>query len=286
MVVLVHDMIAACATPESSQSGEAMDQEMGQTGTVTFVLVHGALFGGWAWKYVAPLLRQRGHTVYTPTLTGLGERTHLGSPDVNLYTHIEDIINLLIYEDLRDVILVGWSYGGMVVTGVLDRVPEWVAHVVYLDADVPRDGDTGFDFFPEGTDAAEIERHARETGNTYKAFDGNASEIELSFRTWIPDAEKRRWVVTKLALSAQPINTLKQPIHLSNPAADSVAKTFIRCPLDGEFLASIHDPIVERVRNDPLWNVIKLSSNHMAPVADPELVAEALLGILESQKEQ
>jgi len=268
----------ASAAPRRRRSIEQPDR-------VTFVLVHCAYAGGWAWKYVAPLLRQRGHTVYTPTLTGLGERVHLGSPDVNLHTHIEDIVNLLIYEDLHDVILVGWSYGGTVVTGVLDRVPERLAHVVYLDADVPRDGETGFDFFPEAAVAA-IEQQARETGDGWKAFAGSASEIEASFREWIPDAEKRRWVAAKMASNAQPINTLRQPIRLSNPAADSVSRTFIRCPLDGEITAGAYDPIVERVRDDPLWNVIELSSNHMAPVADPDLVAEALLGILETLEEQ
>src|SRR5688500_11127625 len=101
----------------------------------TFVLVHGAWGGGWAWKRVAPLLRRQGHEVFTPTLTGLGERAHLTSRDVNLDTHIRDIENLLLYEDLENVVLVGWSYGGMVVTGVLDRVPERLAHVVYLDAE-------------------------------------------------------------------------------------------------------------------------------------------------------
>src|SRR5688572_726041 len=93
-----------------------------RTAAAPFVLVHGAWAGGWAWKRVAPLLRAQGHDVFTPTLTGLGERVHLASPDVNLDTHIEDIVNLLVYEDLEDAVLVGWSYGGMVVTGVLDRV--------------------------------------------------------------------------------------------------------------------------------------------------------------------
>jgi len=252
---------------------------------VTFVLVHCAFGGGWAWKYVAPLLRQAGHTVYTPSLTGLGERLHLGSPDVNLDTHIEDIVNLLIYEDLHNVILVGWSYGGMVVTGVLDRVPERLAHLVYLDGEVPRDGDRSFDFWGEAHVAA-MEQQARETGDGWRAVAGGASEIEPHFRTWIPDAERRRWVVAKMTSSAQPINTLRQPIRLSNPAADSVSKTLIRCPLDSEVLAGTLDPMDELVRDDPRWNVIELSSNHMAPVADPDLVAEALLGILESLKKQ
>ena len=290
-------LVAACESPETSQSSAAMDQEMSQSSVAnvqpsieqpnqaTFVLVHASWSGGYVWKYVAPLLRERGHTVYTPTLTGLGERVHLGSPDVDLDTHINDVVNVLIYEDLEDVILVGHSYGGMVITGALDRVPERLKHVVYLDAEVPRDGDTDFDFWLEA-DVAAMEQSVRETGDGWKAFAGSAAEIEAFFGPWIPDAERRRWVVAKMASNAQPINTLRQPIRLSNPAADSVSRTFVRLPVDGEVWADIYDPIVERVRDDPLWNVIELPSNHMAPIVNPELVAEALLGILGSLEDR
>src|SRR5215213_5393487 len=107
----------------------------------TFVIVHGAWGGAWSWnKYVVPLLRQAGHTVHPVTLTGLGDRTHLSSPEVTLDTHIRDVVNVLFYEDLSDVILVGHSYGGMVATGVADRASERIRKVVYLDAFVPKDG--------------------------------------------------------------------------------------------------------------------------------------------------
>ena len=105
----------------------------------TFVLVHGGWAGGWQWREVASLLRAAGHDVFTPTLTGLGERVHLASPDVGLDTHIQDILMVLEYEELRDVILVGYSYSGMVITGVAERAPERLAHLVYLDAYVPRE---------------------------------------------------------------------------------------------------------------------------------------------------
>lgn len=108
----------------------------------TFVLVQGAFVGGWCWRWVASELRSTGHEVHAPTLTGLGERLHLASPRVDLDTHIEDVANVLRYEDLAGVVLVGWSYGGMAVAGAADRVPERVTHLVYLDSDVPRDGDT------------------------------------------------------------------------------------------------------------------------------------------------
>jgi len=90
----------------------------------TFVLVHGGWAGGWVWKYVAPLLRAAGHEVYTPTLTGLGERVHLAHPDIDLALHIQDVVNVVLYEDLHDVVLVGWSLGGMMITGVAEKIPE------------------------------------------------------------------------------------------------------------------------------------------------------------------
>src|SRR5262245_38762532 len=118
---------------------------------VAFVLVHGAWHGGWCWKKVAPLLRQAGHEVYTPTLTGLGERSHLVHPEVRLETHIRDVLQVLEFEDLRDVVLVGWSYGGMMVPGVADRAAERLRHLVYLDADVPGDGQCSLDLEPPET---------------------------------------------------------------------------------------------------------------------------------------
>src|SRR5262245_40465445 len=106
----------------------------------TYVLVHGGGHGGWCYQRVARLLRAGGHDVYTPTLTGLGERSHLVGPNVDLDLHIRDVCELLHYEDLRDVILVGHSYGGMVITGVADRAADRVARLVYLDAATPVNG--------------------------------------------------------------------------------------------------------------------------------------------------
>ncbi|MFT4045755.1 MAG: alpha/beta hydrolase [Solimonas sp.] len=113
-----------------------------------FVLVHGGGHGGWCYRKVAILLRGAGHDVYTPTLTGLGERKHLLTTDTNLTTHINDIVNTLIYEDLRDVILVGHSYGGMVITGVADRAADRIRELVYLDAAHPADGESLVDVAP------------------------------------------------------------------------------------------------------------------------------------------
>ena len=111
----------------------------------TFVLVHGAWAGAWIWKKVIPLLRAAGHDVYATTATGLGDRVHLADPAIDLDTHVTDVVNLLEFEDLTDVTLVGWSYGGMIITGVAERVPERLAQLVYLDASVPADGENSYD---------------------------------------------------------------------------------------------------------------------------------------------
>ena len=113
---------------------------------MTFVLVHGAWHGGWCWRFVRDLLEKSGHRVHAPSLTGLGERKHLARPDIDLDTHIADIVSLLEMEDLSDVVLVGHSYGGMVITGVADRAPERIGRLVYLDAFVPEDGKCTLDY--------------------------------------------------------------------------------------------------------------------------------------------
>src|SRR5207248_5461012 len=114
----------------------------------TFVLVHGAWHGGWCWRKLTPLLREKGHDVFTPTLTGLGERVHLAGPEVGLGVHVQDVASVIEYENLHDVVLVGHSYGGMVIAGVAGRLPERLAHLVYLDAYAPEDGQAMTDLVP------------------------------------------------------------------------------------------------------------------------------------------
>src|SRR5437764_8833612 len=132
----------------------------GRAPVATYVLVHGGGHGGWCYQRVARILRSAGHDVYTPTLTGLGERSHLMRPGIDLDTHILDIVNVLHYEDLRDVILVGHSYGGMVITGAADRASDRVGRLVYLDAANPKNGESLVDV------AGKIILATREFGQT------------------------------------------------------------------------------------------------------------------------
>lgn len=129
----------AIAAAAGLTAGAARAQTPAASGR-TYVLVHGAWFGGWAWKTVATGLRAAGHTVYAPTMTGVGERKHLARPGINLDTHTDDIVNLIEMEDLNQIVLVGWSYGGMVVANVLARVTSRIASMVYLDAFAPERG--------------------------------------------------------------------------------------------------------------------------------------------------
>ncbi|HVU24682.1 MAG TPA: alpha/beta hydrolase [Opitutus sp.] len=136
MLLLAFTVLLAVAT----RAAEAAQKN-------TFVIVHGATAGGWEWKKVGEFLTADGQTVYRPTLTGLGEREHLNSPDIDLNTHITDVVNTILWEDLHDIVLVGHSYGGMVITGVMNRVPDRIRHVIFLDAAVPDNGMSLYDLF-------------------------------------------------------------------------------------------------------------------------------------------
>src|SRR5215831_19524500 len=119
-----------------------------QSGGTTFLVAHGAWSAGWAWKKLHPLVSAVGHRLITPTYTGLGEREHLASPSNDLETHIQDVLAVIKYEDLRNVVLIGHSYGGMVATGVADRARERIAQLIYIDAFAPDDGDSVVDLLP------------------------------------------------------------------------------------------------------------------------------------------
>jgi pimeloyl-ACP methyl ester carboxylesterase len=115
----------------------------GEEPQYTYVLVHGFSGGGWDWRTMDEILTADGHTVYRPTLTGLGERVHLSSPEIDLTTHIDDVENLILFENLKDIVIVGHSYGGVVITGVMDRVPARIKHAIFLDALVPAGRQSG-----------------------------------------------------------------------------------------------------------------------------------------------
>lgn len=182
----------------------------------TFVLVHGMWAGGWYWQQVAPLLRAAGQDVLTPTLTGLGERSHLARPDVDLETHVADIENVLVYEDLHDVILVGHSYAGMIVRGVADRAAERLRMLVYLDAFVPQDGERVLDIWPAA----------------YRPdFEAMAAGLDgWRIPTLDPGDEDPEIVAWEAGRATpHPIATFRTPIRLAHEVPLDVAQVFIHC---------------------------------------------------------
>jgi len=221
-----------------------------------FVLVHGAWHGGWCWRFVRPLLK--GHAVFTPSLTGLGERKHLARPDINLETHIADVVSLLEMEDLSDVILVGHSYGGMVVTGAADRVPARIARLVYLDAFVPEDGKCLLDYVVP-------ERAARMREEGEKA--GSVAPPPLSL--W-GVTEQKHIDFIRPREARHPFGTMVQKIKLEGNT-DRLAKTFIYCssPATGSF-----DQFAAKYRDAPSWKFYQLATGHDAMILMPERTAE------------
>jgi pimeloyl-ACP methyl ester carboxylesterase len=229
----------------------------------TYVLIHGAWHGGWCWRSVAPVLRRAGHEVYAPSLTGLGERRHLAGREIDLDSHIEDVTGLLEMEDLDDVVLVGHSYGGMVVTGAADRAAERIRHLVYLDAFVPEDGRCLLDYaVPER--AARMREEGERTGFVSPppmSLWGLTQPEHLAF---VGPREVRH-----------PFATMAQKISLGNAAAlASLPKTFIYCssPATGSF-----DQFAAKYRHDPAWRFHELKTGHDAMLLMPEAVTRILL---------
>lgn len=232
----------------------------------TFVLVHGSMHGGWCWQRVVPLLRVAGHEVFTPTLTGLGERAHLAHPGIDLDTHIQDVLGVLEYEDLSDIVLVGHSYGTMVITGVADRGPERIAHLVYLDGVIAGDGQALLDFFPPEGQAIRRERVEAE-GDGWVLPPADPSAFGVT------DPEDVAWVRAKLV--PQPFETFTQLLRLANPAGFAGPKTYIACVAASA--AIWRDSAIERVRAEGGWRYRELATGHDAMITAPPALTDVLL---------
>jgi pimeloyl-ACP methyl ester carboxylesterase len=238
----------------------------------TFVLVHPAWFGGWCWKKISPLLRARGYDVYSPTLTGLGERAHLARPEIGLNIHIEDVANLLKYEDLSDVILVGNSSAGMVITGVADQAPERIAHIVYLDAFVPQDGQTMLDLIPPDRRPL-MEMLVQNEGQGWLLPRMAPPPWEKFVpEAWrITDEADLRWALPRL--SATPFGHFKEPVHRKNAAAEKLPRTYIRCV---QWPNAVFDRHAEAARQTAGWRYRELATSHIPYITHPYQVADLL----------
>jgi pimeloyl-ACP methyl ester carboxylesterase len=235
----------------------------------TFVIVHGAYGGAWSWnKLVVPMLREAGQTVYAVTLTGLGERAHLATPDVDLDTHVQDVVNALFYEDLTDVFLVGHSYGGMVITGVADRCPERLRQLVYLDAATPSDGQALADATPGRRE--ELIAQAERGGDGWRIPVGPVpSDQPAEITTW---ATPRR--------VPQPLKTFLQPLTLTH-GGTSMPRAYVYCTV-GKEPGGSQAARAERVKNDPRWQYFELETGHNLHYSAPKETVAILLELARS----
>jgi pimeloyl-ACP methyl ester carboxylesterase len=234
----------------------------------TYVLVHGGAHGGWCYQRVARILRSAGHEVYTPTMTGLGERSHLLSPRIDLDLHITDIVAVLHYEDLRDVILVGHSYGGMVITGVADRAAERVGRLVYLDAATPVNGQSLVDV------AGPIIQATRPLGRVIDGVELVLLPSPEAGRFYgVTDAGDVAWMSDRLV--AHPWRCFEQPLTLTNEEALwAIPQYHVVCT---STLATRKRAPMEKARAaGRLWDI---DTGHDLMITEPRAVADALLEI-------
>lgn len=239
----------------------------------TFVLVHGAWGGAWEWRRVARVLRARGHEVFTPTLTGLGERAHLARADVDLDTHIEDVLAVLEFEDLTGVVLCGHSSAGMVITGVMDRAPEQITHGVYVDALVPRDGQTLVDLLPAA--AAERILGTERSEDWLVPMPFRSEELGMA-------PEDAAWYVSKAV--PQPLQTFVQPIALGERWTSVPAFTYIHCTERPDYVTASEDDDASasflatfaRRAKERGWRYREIRSGHDPHITAPEQLATLL----------
>ena len=224
----------------------------------TYLICHGAWSGGWSWKKMRRLLSAAGHEVVTPTYTGLGERAHLAHAMIDLETHVQDVLGVIEYEDLRDFILVGHSYGGMVVTGVADRVPARVRHLVYLDAFVPSDGQSLASLAGEGHPAARVE-------NWLISPNPPSPDTAPEDVAWITPRRRH-----------QPSRCFSQALRLTR-GTPPFPRSYIHCTK--KIGHDVFRQFADRFRDDPGWRFHAMDASHSPNITAPEALAALLLAL-------
>jgi pimeloyl-ACP methyl ester carboxylesterase len=237
----------------------------------TYVLIHGAWQGASTWVFVEEGLRGKGHKVHTPTMSGAGTRQHELNPDITLENHVKDVLGVLEFEDLQDVILVGHSYGGMIITSVAEHAAERLSSLVYVDAFVPRDGQTAFECFPPWLADALIQQ-ADQHGDGWR-LPGFEARLDL----WaLKDGPDRDFVRTKLC--DFPMSCFKSPAKLPTQAATRLNRAFIACKAEGYRLGEVFEQFAAQARNEG-WRYIELPTGHDCHVEMADECISFLLGL-------
>lgn len=237
-----------------------------KTNKPTFVLVHGAWHGGWAWKNVKVNLLEKNYNVYTPTLSGLGEHQHNLNDSISLKTHILDIINLILMEDLHNVALVGHSYAGAVITAVADSIPDRLNQLIYLDAMLVHDGESPI------TSEPMAEQHKKK-----KTLAKKQHFQPISSRYFgITDSTQIKWVDERL--TSQPYRTFGQILKLNNEFGNGIPLVYIACTNPQ---LEVLKPRSDKLKDDPKWKYFTLNTGHDAMIIMPKELTKLLLDIVE-----
>jgi len=228
----------------------------------TFVLVHGAFQGGWVYARVARLLRKAGHEVYTPTLTGLGERFHLANQAINLDTHIQDIVNVFKYEDLRDVVLCGHSYGGLVITGVAGEVGHRIRTLFYLDAYAPAKGESLLSICGAEISLAVLEQ-ASENAGMIPPIPAAAFNVNAADAAWLDEM-----------CGPQPLASFVQAVRVDAESLPVANRTYVFATANGgDWFVSTY----ARVKDNPRWKVHTVAAGHNVMLDSPDELTSLLL---------
>ncbi len=246
-----HAIATAGIAVAAATSGGALAQPTGGKGA-TFVLVPGAWHGAWCWRRVADRLTARGHKVYAMTLTGLADRSHLASDSVGMKTHIDDVVNLVKWEGLKDIVLVGHSYGGLVVTGAAEEIAPQTASIVYVDAFIPEAGQSMADI---------IKRPLPKTGFA-PPFSAKAMNVNEADQAWV-DAK----------MTPQPINTYLQPVPHTGAYRKIGKKAYIRAT---GFNNPAFQTVYEALQKEPDWKTYAIACGHDVMVDKPDELSDLL----------
>ncbi len=233
----------------------------------TFVLVHGAWHGGWCWSRVRRALQAKGHEVFTPTLTGVADRSHLLSPNIDLQTHIQDVANLIRWEELSDVVLCGHSYGGAVISGAADLAADRIAALVYLDAFVLKDGEGLHDALPPEAVEQQI-AGANESGDGWRVSPIPAEVFGVN-------DQDRDWVNSQC--TPQPLATFQQRLRLTGALSAIKDNTYI---LASGWTGSPFGPSYEQAKADG-WATLEMPCGHDVMLDMPNELTAALVSIAE-----